>query len=386
MKSNRFGIQVISVLMFCSAAGATVINGTVNMDFTDIAAGDVGYGYKIGVQEVSVAQYEASGLHLTDTGKAYNYYGSGDTTPVVGITWHEAAQYCNWLTSGSTTDGAYTISGSKVTAIKTRAEMLSSGQTYYVLPTQDEWFNAAYVSGTTTQLYSTVGGGVPTAEVDAVYNRTFDGYPPSSTPWSVADGTLEINGTKNMMGNVWEWQESAVSGVNDPSNDSQMMSFQGGDWFLGTTKLRSDTFSQDERGNDEYNIGMRIVAIPEPGTISLMSLSTLGILFTRTVRRRRMVGRSLLPVRERACDVFESDVSHEICVDEEESFVREYVWEKCQSTWSAIGTFYRGLDKRFWDHMVSVHERRITRREALRTSAKTRFLNGLDAVLARIMK
>jgi len=281
MKSKWFGIQFLSVLMFCGAAGATLINGTVNMDFADIAAGDVGYGYKIGVQEVSVTQYEASGLHLSDTGVAYNSYGSGDTNPVVGITWHEAAQYCNWLTSGSTTVGAYTISGSKVTAIKTREEILLSGQTYYVLPTQDEWFNAAYVSGSSTQLYSTVGGALPTAEVDAVYDRTFDEYPPSSTPWSVDDGTFEINGTKNMMGNVWEWQESAVSGVNDPSNDSQMMSFQGGDWFLGSGKLRSDTYSEDERGNDEYNIGMRIVAVPESATVSLISLSALGFLFTR---------------------------------------------------------------------------------------------------------
>jgi len=122
-------------------------------------------------------------------------------------------------------------------------------------------------------------------ETDAVYLRNdVDG------PWLVTNGTVEQNGTKNMMGNVWEWLESTYGGeAYDLGNSPQQMAFHGGDWFLnqqlGTDFLISSKRASDDRGGS-YNIGMRIVAIPEPSpTMLILFISGLGLF----IRRKFMV-------------------------------------------------------------------------------------------------
>lgn len=130
-------------------------------------------------------------------------------------------------------------------------------------------------------------------------------------------------------------------------------------------------------------------AVPEPGTISLMSISTIGLFLTRRIRRRRQLGMSILPVRRsRACDVFVEDTeSFDIEENVEQvSVFSEIVMSGLSRSAASVKEAYSKADRNLWNYMVSVHERRIERRAALRTTVKTKSINTLDSFLAKIMK
>lgn len=76
-----------------------------------------------------------------------------------------------------------------------------------MLPTEDEWYKAAYFKsdGSGYTLYAT-GDLVPIAGVGGEnYDKVI------GLPWSVGSGITENNGTFDMNGNVGEWTESSES-------------------------------------------------------------------------------------------------------------------------------------------------------------------------------
>ena len=80
------------------------------------------------------------------------------------------------------------------------------------LPTEDEWVKAAYWNGTSLQTYATKPGD-SLHQGDRVsgsgWNYYDNGYATDPLgPWAVRSGSEELNGTYDMMGNVWEWMES----------------------------------------------------------------------------------------------------------------------------------------------------------------------------------
>ena len=91
--------------------------------------------------------------------------------PTASSSWYEAAKFANWLTSGNALQGAYGFSDATTFTGVDRATALTTYGTIYVLPTEDEWYKAAYLksdgSGYTT--YAT-GDSVPVAGTDANYN------------------------------------------------------------------------------------------------------------------------------------------------------------------------------------------------------------------------
>jgi len=95
--------------------------------------------------------------------------------------------------------------------------------------------------------------------------------------------------------------------------------------------------------------------------------------------------------RERLCDVFDAmDQSGHASVEDEvpDCVVELRVWagEQVQALFGAIQAGFKNLDRRFWSHMVVVHERRVVRKAAFRASIKKKSLACLDAFLALIMK
>lgn len=132
--------------------------------------------------------------------------------------------------------------------------------------------------------------------------------------------------------------------------------------------------------------------IPEPGTISLMSLSTLGLFFTRTIRRRKRFGQTLVPIRRvPLCDAF---ISEDVwinadCVEEgdvQTEGMGQLLLGKLTRYFQYFAAQYQKLDKAFWDRMVKRHERRVERRQVRLLSLKKKTLHGLDEFLALIMK
>jgi formylglycine-generating enzyme required for sulfatase activity len=67
-----------------------------------------------------------------------------ENKPVVNISWSDMARYCNWLHNGQLSTYASTLSGaySDVFTVST-----ANANAKYRLPTEDEWYKAAYYKG-----------------------------------------------------------------------------------------------------------------------------------------------------------------------------------------------------------------------------------------------
>lgn len=182
--------------------------GNVGQTYTDnsgntVTHGSVNYDYKIGRYEVTSDQWAAVSsfdANIETGTKADLFLGQLPSTNVSGT---EAAKFANWLTSGDALQGAYLFSdATTLTGIDRNAALATYG-TVYVLPTEDEWFKAAYYKsdGSGYTLYPT-GDSEPVSNVDARYDMQG-----SDGPWKVGSGTIENNGTYDMGGNVWERTE-----------------------------------------------------------------------------------------------------------------------------------------------------------------------------------
>lgn len=403
MTKKRTSGMLLLTALACSVVYADNING-VNISFEPIYGanaadangyGAVGYNYRIGTTEVSIHQFQAGPTADAN----YNYWNSGGRTvgtnaPAVNITWYQAARYCNWLTSGNVSNGAYTVSGALVTAVTAHSggamnSLISTYGTVYVLPTEDEWYKAAYYKDGSYSLYANGTGTAPIHGVDANFS-TAGGYV-NGPAWVVGSGTSEQNGTLNMMGNAWEWLESADDGLLNELG-SEEMAFRGGDYWQGVSLLDSGARGNAELPSGEFlNTGFRVVAIPEPGTMSLMSLSTVGLFMTRSIRRRKRLGQTLMPVRrEHLCDTFgterEWDAAGDVEKDDVLSVLLSVSKDGCVKLWSDVVRVHHSIDKAFWNRMVIFHEKRVARRIELRRTLRKKALDGFDAFLAFIMK
>lgn len=223
-----------------------------------IAFGGVDYIYQIGRYEITNAQWNLFVSAVgAPTGNLVSAYNEGVTwtasnLPVNGVSWYEAIQFCNYLTTGDKSQGAYLWSGDNTnpgdfvgvdreTAIETYGIV-------YVLPTEDEWYKAAYYTGSGYSYYANGTSITPVAGVDSNYM--------SNKPWDVTFGTQEQNGTYNMMGNVWEWNES-------PINNNRRL--QGGSYaWWNDFYLSSYDFGNDYPFTERPDIGFRIAYVTAP--------------------------------------------------------------------------------------------------------------------------
>jgi len=153
---------------------------------------------------------------------------------------------------------------------------LADGGTFYVLPTEDEWYKAAYFQsdGSGYTLYAT-GNAVPGLDTDANYSGGI-----YSDPWLVGLGTEENNGTFDMCGNLWEWCESAWDGTLDDFSENRVR--RGGS--AGET---ADLMSAEYRHPTlplyfgSSVLGFRIAAIPEPSSLAMLGLVSGCIIICR---------------------------------------------------------------------------------------------------------
>jgi formylglycine-generating enzyme required for sulfatase activity len=276
-----------------SAADITHDGTTISMDFVTVgnagntadatSYGGVDYNYRIGKYEVTENQWDAvSGASTTDLLDDPGYW-SGDQ-PVAEISWHESAMFCNWLTSGDVAQGAYAINGSGVVTAIDRADAVSTYGTVYVIPTEDEWYKAAYYDphkwgGAGYYDYPTRSDSRPNGidfagdtQFEAVF---YDGYN-QGHPNDMDDaGALSPYGTMGQGGNVWEWNETLIG------------SYRGlrGGSFCGYGSLLYASFRNYINPSFEnYAFGFRVSEIPEPATMAILMLGGIGIL-----RRRKCV-------------------------------------------------------------------------------------------------
>ena len=173
-----------------NADAVTIAHGgdSVDIDFVDIGntgvttgdaantvnganPGVVSYEYSIGTYEVTAAQWLIVTTADNNVGNAGDWSG---TQPTAGTSWYEAAKFANWLTSGDALLGAYGFSNSTSFTGVDRAAAIATYGTIYVLPSEDEWYKAAYLksdgSGYTT--YAT-GNATPDG-IDDNFDTDYD--------------------------------------------------------------------------------------------------------------------------------------------------------------------------------------------------------------------
>ncbi len=221
--------------------------------------------------------------------------GSGDDSywvnrPVNYVSWRDAARYCNWLTTGDTELGVYDTSTWSILDHTTAASVLGVTTAYFI-PTEDEWYKAAYYDPG-AGVYYTYPTGSDTAPVSEAppggsnsanykggtvyllppyYRNNVGAYIYSASPF----------GTYDQGGNVWEWNEKIIN--------SSYRGLRGGAFSSYDGYLRADSRYWFIPTNESNVIGFRVASIsivPEPGSLGLLALAGLVGL-----KRRRRLGR-----------------------------------------------------------------------------------------------
>lgn len=239
---------------------ATVGNPGNIADSRAMSDGTSGYG-SVGYT-FTISRYAVTNAQWTMFDPDHESVFGGANKPVQNVSWYEATQYCNWLTSGDRYKGVYLYSQAGEFMGIDREQAHAEYGTFYAIPTEDEWYKAAYYDGSDYWLYSNGSNVPPSAELESLFGQM---WPDIDGPWEVGQGVQEINGTFNMTGNLWEWTESSV-GV--------YRVLRGG----GYDTLDVSNLSASYRhyvgvpygGYD--NVGLRLVAlVPEPASVLLLA-------------------------------------------------------------------------------------------------------------------
>jgi formylglycine-generating enzyme required for sulfatase activity len=279
-------VVTAGLLAVPGARGDVITHGstTITMDFVSIGSagntgdtphggyGSVAYDYRIGTYEVSAGQWASVRAAAPSVGNAGNWSGS---QPTAGTSWYEAARFCNWLTTGDTTVGVYNTTTWAVNRSYRNAEGMA-----YFIPTEDEWYKAAYYSATGVYYdYPTGSNSVPDGVDflgDTVFDAVFyDGYI-QAQPNAVTDaGDLSPFLTMGQGGNVWEWNETVIG-----SNRR----LRGGSFQGNHIGLRADDRINYDPAYEFSSFGFRVASIgivPEPGSLGLLLLGLTGIVARR---------------------------------------------------------------------------------------------------------
>jgi formylglycine-generating enzyme required for sulfatase activity len=295
MKSPKL-LTLAATAALITSASASVTIDWVNVGNPGNAAdttgyGAVGYSYQIGKYEVTNAQYGAflnakgasnsgaiysSGMTstgITQTGSSGNFsysVTSGfENKPVVYVSWFDAARFANWMMNGQGSNdmetGAYTLNGATSGIITANI----GAQVY--LPTEDEWYKAAYYSAANTS-YSLYPNGQNTiTTADANYEYVVG----STTDVGSYSGDGSSYGTFDQGGNVWEWNDAVISGSS--------RGLRGGSFNLGEINLRASLRNNSGPTRENDFLGFRVASVPEPTSLLLTMLAG-GVMLARRKR------------------------------------------------------------------------------------------------------
>ena len=312
----------------------------------DRICGAVDYVYQIGKFEVTAGQYteflnavaaeDTHGLYNTRMDTAVDSWGPqiirsgvpGSYTygvpadyanrPVRSVSFWDAARFVNWLDNGrptgaqgltTTEDGTYFLNGvtNPVDTVDTSVRRNAEGK--YAVSSEDEWYKAAYYKGDSTNAgywdYPTSSDSLPSNELidpDPGNNANHDGFPSGPFPidsgifYTTVAGEFELSGspygTFDQGGNVWEWNDDVFYDIYDagePYRGIRGGSYDERNYHLHERDRGYGSVPQVEMGN----VGFRVVMIPEPATLGLLTLG--GVVILR--RRRRGICRTFGPRR-----------------------------------------------------------------------------------------
>jgi formylglycine-generating enzyme required for sulfatase activity/pimeloyl-ACP methyl ester carboxylesterase len=286
--------------------------------------GAVDYAYRIGKFEVTLGQYTAflnsvaksdpyglystnmasdvglAGITRSNSSGSFTYSVTGPNgsqpvgasspsdRPVVYISWFDMARFCNWLHNGATNGadtetGAYTLNGATNGTAPARNEGAK-----WRLPTENEWYKAAYYKGGGTNTgywpYATGNTNLPNNSISTRTNAnqanfyrnrytvtastSYSGTQNYHTEVGAFTASTSAYGTCDQTGNVFELNE--LAGAGDTNRG-----FRGGGWYYDSASASSSyRVTNQSASGSAWFLGFRVatVAWPSPG-LSALSLS-----------------------------------------------------------------------------------------------------------------
>lgn len=260
--------------------------------------GAVDHVYKIGKYEVTSAQY-GEFLNAKGASNSYGIYNPGMASygiiqsgssgsfsysvtgalanrPVVYVSWFDAARFANWLTNnqgaGDTETGAYTLNGAM------NGIILANPGAAVHLPSEDEWYKAAYYDGDASDysLYPNGQNSITNAHAN------YDWIVGASTDVGSYVSDPSSYGTFDQGGNVQEWNDGIIG-------SSRVLRGGAWDYYVvnvggGEALLRSSFRDSLPPSGEGPDFGFRVAsAIPEP-TSFLLTLLAGGMMLIRRNR------------------------------------------------------------------------------------------------------
>ncbi|MHC4697242.1 MAG: formylglycine-generating enzyme family protein [Planctomycetota bacterium] len=306
MRLASVGAVVLLSLGLITGVQAQVVIDTVrvgDLGNADDTGGDgyggVDYVYDIGTFEVTAGQYTEflNAVAATDTYGVYTekmdldvYPGdkgcnikrsgsSGSYTysvapdwanhPVNCVSWGDAARFANWLhngqADGDTETGSYMLNGAM-----SNAELLGitrEAGASWVIPSEDEWYKAAYYdggrdryydypTGTNTRPSNVLSNPAPDPGNNANYYH--GGYTIGSPYWRTEVGDFENSdspyATFDQGGNVWEWNEAVIA---------SSRGLRGGSFCMCNSYLEAEYRNYSVPAYEGAYVGFRVAFLPE---------------------------------------------------------------------------------------------------------------------------
>lgn len=321
----------LAILTLCtSSAYADTFGSGANsftIDFVDIGnpgnvadttgkpspAGAVPYSYRIGKYEISRGMISAAnaeaGLGLT-LANMTAWGGNGADQPATGVSWVGLAKFVNWLNTSTGHSPAYKFDAQGAFQLWTAsdfgynpANQFRNTLAKYVLPSNDEWYKAAFYNPATGTYFDFATGS------NAMPTPTSGGIAPGTAVYAVSPlslGPAEINmagglspyGTMGQNGNVYEWMETMSPPFLGSPTNSDPFAFRiirGGDFSesqANSSLLSANPFILGS-GPPEFSYpftGFRVVSlIPEPSSIVILAVGAMAASSVARARAQRLV-------------------------------------------------------------------------------------------------
>lgn len=183
--------------------------------------------------DVGLFDEQMTGIRRVESDGEFEYEVDSEqaAAPVTFVDWYDALRYCNWLHNGkpsggpdaSTTEsGAYEFSGRRLVEPRNSAAR-------YFLPSEDEWYKAAYFD--------------PATKRYNLFARQADGNLTAKYRDVLWQGPLVD------IANGWEWNEANVSNL--------FRGLRTGAWFLGNNRQSAGRFYSNPQ-LELRNVGFRV--------------------------------------------------------------------------------------------------------------------------------